>query len=412
MSKKGFAAVIFLLFLSADELCAKARVLERKELSIPVRGSTEIHSAELFIDNDNNTFVQINNFLRVNNKWIKIDEYGRCLNGFLKDSQLYMAFEKDGNIDVYKVKKDFELTSRVEIIKRPNILWEGAGFERMFPVPGEDNSYFLQGKCSKFPTNPFEFLFCFTSGGHGIIYTKPIVAEIQNGKMLRYLKFRYGGKLDESFIIKEAAERKDSISFLGFRRLEEPAMGPRHPPQPVILYYADYNLEKRKVIRNHTLYEDTARYDKNTDTRFDYGPLSMDNFGDDVFIVFSWCGSGGWSTKGFDIKEIKSDIYYWQCSNGRFGDIEKIAEGFSPVVRTDFFGNVHVIWVDGDGVFFHKMRKDGGWSEAETILSDADICPSTAVYGGISAEFDKDNNLNIIYPSNDNLLIYAKVKPD
>jgi hypothetical protein len=55
------------------------------------------------------------------------------------------------------------------------------------------------------------------------------------------------------------------------------------------------------------------------------------------------------------------------------------------------------------------VRKDGRWSEAEIILSDVGICPYVVYGRKISAEFDKDNNLHIIYPSNDNL-IYAKVK--
>lgn len=410
MNKKGFALLIFSLFLPATHLYAKARVLETKMLSNPARKCIEIRSEVLFIDNDNNAFIRINNFLYVNNNWIKMDEYGRRLNGFLRDGWFYFAFEKDGNIDIYNIKKDFELTSRIQIIEGPNILWRAATFQRILAVPGEDNSYLLQGQCGKLPTNPFQFTFCFTSGGHGITYTKPVLAQVRDDKMVRYLKFRYRGKLDESFYIKEVAGGENSISFLGFRKLEKPAMGPRHPRQPVILYYADYNLKKKKVTRNHTINEATARYDKNTDTHFDYGPLSMDSLGDDVFIAFSWRRRSQINTKGFDIKKFKSDIYYRESIRGRFGDIEKIAEGFSPIVRVDFLGNVHVVWVDSDGVFFHKMRKDAGWSRAEIILRDIDICPYI-VYGDISAEFDKDNNLNIIYPSNENI-IYTKVKFD
>jgi hypothetical protein len=177
------------------------------------------------------------------------------------------------------------------------------------------------------------------------------------------------------------------------------------------LYYADYNLKKRKVTRNLTIYEKTPRYDENTETGFNYGPLSIDNFGDDVFVVFSWRGRRRSNRKGFDIKEFESDIYYRECIKDRFGDIEKIAEGFSPIVRADLFGNVYVVWVNSEGDFFYKVRKDDRWSEAEIMLSDIGISPYVVYGGHISVEFDKDNDLNIIYPSNDNL-IYAKVKLD
>jgi hypothetical protein len=424
MNKKGFAAVIFLLFLSADELFAKTLVLERKELSIPVRGSTEINSAELFIDKDNNIFVQINDFLRVNNKWIKTDEYGRCLNGFLKDGQLYMAFEKDGNIDVYKVKKDFELASRIKIVKKPNILWSGSKFERIFPVHGEDNSYFLQGRCGKLPTNPFEFLFIFTSGGHGIFYTKPVLAEVRDGKMLRYLKFRYGGKLDESFIVKEATEGKDSIGFLGLRKLEEPKMGLRHLPQPVILHYAEYNVKKRKVVRTQDIYENIPHVDSNDKPKHLYWHVSADNFNDELFAVFSWHGLR-FSKNADRIPDAKmekadSPIYYSQSNGKGFSGPEIIGNGILPLVRTDSLGNVHVLWTNSEGAIVHKVKKGDKWSDEQPISDD--VIDVEEVWESMRwedklrlqnmcAQFDRNNNLNIIY-SSENKLIYAKVRLD
>jgi len=413
MNKKGFAVVVFLLFLPANDLQAKAQVLERKILSNPARRCMEIRSTGLFVDNDKNTFIRINDFLYVRNNWVEIDKYGRLLNGFLRDGRVYMAFEKDGNIDIYNIRKDFELTSRIKIIEVPNFLWRGARFERIVAVPGEDNSYLLQGECGKSPTNPFQLMFWFTSGGHGIIYRKPVLAEVRDDEMVRYLKFRYRGKLDESFYIKEASEGGNTVGFLGLRQLEKPDFGPnKYAPAPVILHYADYNLERRKVARSHAVYENTPGYDKDTDSYSDYGPLSMDSFGDDVFIVVSWRRRNRMnSSERFDIKDFESNIYYRECSKGDFGDIERIGEGFSPIVRADFLGNVHVVWVDSDGVFFHKVRKGDRWSEAETILSDVDICPYIVYEGHISAEFDRHNSLNVIYHSDDNL-VYARVKLD
>jgi hypothetical protein len=412
MNKNRFLLLILLLTFSANELCAEGRVLEKRVISSPVAGCRDIYSMDLFIDNEKNTFVRVNDFLYVNNSWRKMGEYGSRLNGFLKDGRFYMAFIKDGNIGVYTVKKDFELTSRIKIIDVPNFLWRWTEFERIFPVLGEDNSYFLQGHCGKFPTNPFEFIFCCTSGGHGITYNKPVLAEVQDDKMLRYRKFRYRGRFDESFDIKETAAGENSINFLGFRHRVEPAMGPKHPPQPVILYYADYNLKKKRVTRSHTIYEDTPRFDNDIESRLDYGPLSMDSFGDNVFIAFTWFAEGRMvERKEFDIRNVKSNIYYVQLSEGRFGDIETIGEGFSPIVRADFSGNVYIIWVDSNGNFLHKARKNDGWSEAKVILSNVDIYPVASYLGYICAEFDKDNNLNIICPSNNNL-IYAKIKLD
>ena len=120
--------------------------------------------------------------------------------------------------------------------------------------------------------------------------------------------------------------------------------------------------------------------------------------------------------KEFNIKDFKSDIYYWQGGYGSFGDVEKIASGFLPLVRVDFLGNVHVVWLSSDGGLVHKVKRNGGWSGEKIILNNVDIYPDITygtspdiTYRKISAEFDKDNNLNVIFPADGNL-VRAKVK--
>jgi hypothetical protein len=409
--KRRFTLTLTLVFLFTNHVYAEGRILEKKTLpKLP----ESWRNMELFVDRDNVVFIQVDGLLYVNNNSIKTGQYGRLLNGFLKDGHFQMAFEKDGNIDVYNVQKNFQPACRIKIIDTPNRLWGEADFEKIFAVPEKD-TYILQGECDKWPTNPFDFIFCFTSGGHGISYRKPFLAEVQGNKMLRYIKFHYGGKQDESFRIQEAVAGKEAIHFVGFRRQEEPSMGPRgYLPQPEILHYADYNLKKNKTVRTQGLFEHIDHYDKNTDTFFEYGPLSIDCRGDDVYVVFSCREEGRWQERSqpnqeFNIKDIKSNIFYWQFHNNASGSIEKVGEGFSPVVKVDYAGNVHVFWVNSDGVFFHTTRKDGKWSQTDD-LSGIDIRPEIAYWKqSFSVAFDQDNHVYLIFPSRDNL-VCVKVK--
>jgi hypothetical protein len=222
---------------------------------------------------------------------------------------------------------------------------------------------------------------------------------MQDDKMLKSRKIRYGGKINETFVIKEVAKGKDSIHFLGLRGPVEVRSAPGFAwNKPVILHYVDYNIKKRKATRKHSIFKNTP----NAISSY-YGPLSIDNFEDDVFVVFSWVQSIS-KTRPIPIKDFKSDIYYYQYSDNASGDVERIGDGFMPLVKVDSFGNVHVLWVNNDGGLVHKVKKNGSWSKEKVIINNLDIYTCITIVRYISAEFDSDNNLHVVYPSGGNLV--------
>jgi hypothetical protein len=412
LNKKRFTLALFLVLLTMNNLYAKDHILDWKVLSNKMFNCSDICSINLFIDNENNVFVQVgvmgenrygNDFLYINNNWTVIDKYGILLNGFIKDGYFYLAFQKDKDVVIYNIQEDIKFVSRIKSrIKIGGIPRNiGSYQDRVIPLSDQNGSYLFLGRYVKLPANPIEFLRTITSGGHGIYYDKPFLAEIQDDKMLKSRKIHYGGKIDESFVIKEVATGKDSIHFLGFRGAETPeTSGPSGFAwnTPVILHYVDYNFKKKKTTRKHSICKKTPN------AKSYYGPLSMDNFEDYVFVVFSWVER----RRNSNLKETKLDIYYSQLSNNTFGDVEKIGNGFSPLLRVDSIGNVHILWVNSDGDLIHKVKKNNRWSEERIILNNLDIYPNiTKRY--ISAEFDRDNNLNVIFPSN-GTLVYAKVE--
>jgi len=416
INKRRFVLTIFLFFLSMNNVSAKGQILEREELSNPGFNFVDVYSINLFIDDGNSTFVLIgvqgenrygNDFLYMNNKWEVIDEQGKVLSGFIKDGYFHLAFQKEEDVVIYNIQKDIKFVSRIKISSVPRSV--GSYHHRVIPVSDQNSSYYFLSRRVELPAHPIEFLRTIMSGGHGIYYEKPVLAEIQDDEMSRYREIRYGGKIDETFIIKEVVKGKDSIHFLGFRGAEEPETSGSPAfagSRPVILYYTNYDLKKKETTRKCSIYEDTPRYDKNKNADFYYGPLSMDNLDDNIFIIFSWVER----RRNSNLKETKLDIYYNQSSNNNFGDIEKIGNGFSPLVRVDFLGNVHVVWIDSNGGLAHKVKKTGRWSDEKIILNNLDIYPNiTRRY--ISAEFDKDNNLHVVYPSGGNLF-HAKIKLD
>jgi hypothetical protein len=404
------------MFFATSDLYAQDHILDWKVLSNKELNCSRIISINLFIDKDNNSFVLANSgkdFLCINNNWIGLDEYGWFLNGFVKDGYFHLAFEKDEDVVIYNIRKDIKLANRIKLRTRHRR-------NKVIPASGQNGSYCFLSRRVKPPVNPINFVGSVLSG-HGFLYEKPVLVEIQDDEMLQRQKIRYGGKIDESYFIKEVATGKDSIHFLGFRTPDERKSGGPKLAQNslVILHYADYNFKKKKTTRKHSIYENIPKLDKIKNVKSYYGPLSIDNLDDDIFVVFSWVERQYWrqkSAKEFNIKDFISDIYYWQAGYGSFGDIEKIASGFLPLVRVDFFGNVHVIWLSSDGGLVHKVKRNGGWSEKKNILNNVDIyqditwgITATTTYRKISAEFDKDNNLNVIFPTDGNL-VHAKVK--
>jgi hypothetical protein len=413
LNKKRLLLVIGLVLLIMHNSYAKDRIGDWKVM-LKKRFSMNTTLIDLFIDNNNNLFLVDYNrdSLYMNNDWIKVSKYGRLLNGFLKDGQFYLAFHKDEHIVICKVQEDIKPISHVRINYDLNKPLISPYYYRIVPVSGQQRLYYLLGSSSQFPAHPLEFLSTLMSAGHGTYYAKPFLAQIQNNEMLKGRKIRYGWKIDETYIVEEVAYSKNSIHFLGFRGREASQLsGPVKfaKGKPVILHYANYEIKKKKTTRKHSIYENTPRFDKDTKTDFDYGPLSIDNQGDNVFVVFSWVTSSWNETESNDTKGIISEIYYWQFYNDSPGDVEKIGEGFMPLVKVDLSGVVHVFWVNRKGGLVHKARQDNKWSKEKIILNNVDISSGIRTIRYISAEFDKDDNLNVVFPSDENL-VYAKIK--
>jgi hypothetical protein len=391
--------------------------------------------------------------LYFNDNLTKIDiprEYCcNLLGGFTKDNSFYVVFENVDAIDIYRVQKNLELINH---IKPTPIRHQYNG---VITINGSSNFCYLFGHSDAFPSDSAELLRTLESAGHGVCYSKPFLAEIRDNKMIEYVELDYGGKTDESFVVEEAVAGKNSIHFLGFRNIDVPFIGNRGPTRlvrpslsgyglkryhfergdyyedrnisrSVILYYADYNLKNKKNMRKHTIYKNTPGYDKNKGIYSDYGVLSADSKNDDVYVVFTWVEQK-FHTTGVNVESVRSDIYYWQCNDKVSSNAEKIAEGFCPLVRIDLSGNVHVFWVDRSGNVVQKVKKDGKWSNEEVILSgfstspaiiytkycssreDRDIPEAILYTKFISAEFDENNNLNVVSPSSEGV-VYTKLK--
>jgi hypothetical protein len=234
--------------------------------------------------------------------------------------------------------------------------------------------------------------------------------------LLKYQKIPYGGKIDESFDIKEVLTGEDTIYFFGFR------IQKRYREWPTsALYYAEYNVKKKKLVRSQDIYEKLSYKDNNDKYRFFYWHVSADNFNDNIFAVFSQHGIRYYNPlqpKSYKInmENTNSPIYYSQSNGKGFSNAEVIGQGILPQVKADSFGNVHVIWSNSNGDLVHKVKKDGKWSDEQILLNnsiDSDKVwerskPYKRWLSKMSAEFDKDNNLNVVFTSKGNL-VYAKI---
>ncbi len=411
MNNKYFLNVLCVLLIFVSNLQAKPEIISTKSLSNYKFEVSNMFSLNLFIDNENNIFVVVNtpDFLYLNNQLMSTNQYGDYLNGFVKDGTLYLAFmPNESHIDIYTVKKDIVLEKHITIGDDLTYSNGGETSCKVIYIPEDINNLYLLGYQTQLPRNPSEFLKTVLSGGHGKYYDKPVLSKIHNYKTLQYHQIPYEGNIDECYYIKKVISEKDFIHFFGFRMKEIGAdKRETSPPSAVILQYTKYNLKKKKVSQNNAIYENRPIF-----PNYLFGEVSIDNFNDDIVIVFSWINRNIIVEGGIN-KEITilSNIYYSQSVNGNFSNVENIGEGLVPLVRIDSVGNVHVIWVNNNGSLIHKLKKGNKWSNEEVVLNGIDNTPSKMYGNYISAEFDKDNILNVIYPSNGNI-VHAKIKFD
>jgi hypothetical protein len=276
----------------------------------------------------------------------------------------------------------------------------------IIPVQEQNDLYYLLTAKSEFPINLREFIYDFTSGGHGIYYVKPFLAKVQDGKIGKFTKLEYGGKIDETYYIKQVTQNDNVIHFLGFRQQEKRASGNTSDQfTPVILHHIAYDIKKNKVTEADSVYTDTPRWqeEKGIRYRYSYGDYAMDAIGDNSFVAFAWHKYIAQTNQ-----LIKSDIFYWDYNQGKAGMPEIIADGYLPVVKADSLGNIHLLYVNDKANLMHKVKQKGIWQKENVLINKVDAKPGL---NNIACVFDKNNNLHVIYVSNATLML-AKIKFD
>ncbi|MCE5341362.1 MAG: hypothetical protein LLF92_09605 [Planctomycetaceae bacterium] len=428
----------------------------------------DMHWTKMVFDNSDNVLITMKGLFYIGDNLTNtrnLSEY--CcdiLGGYVKDSRFYVAINDIHKTNVYKIQNKIELESCIE----PKIS-EYHDYDGVILVP-EENYYYLFGHYTKVTFNPLESLERIAANGRVTSFKKPFLAKIENSKITRTIKLNYDSETEESYVIREAIAGKGSIHFFGFRNIDIPWMKDGHFPstqvvdsgtngyaykthqfdggdyyqgrpikQSIILHYSDYNLQKGKNTRNYTIYENIPGYDSTADTYSDYGVLSADSQDKNVYSVFTWVKwqrhhAGSTMVKyeglkhkdGFNLSDVNSSIYFWQCDEKSYGKAEKIADGFCPLVRADQFGRVHIFYVDRNGNVIQKVRTNGKWSNEKIILNGVNAKPiiytkySYSVEDSerpeailytkfIAAEFDSENNLHIVYPTAEGI-VYTKMK--
>jgi len=310
------------------------------------------------------------------------EEYGVYVGGYVRNDQLILAFWNLGeNVVFYDIQKGFSPTMSVKMQRHE--------FNGVIADPQEDDKFYIPYGRNISPW----WVRIIPAPDGSVCYAKPFLAEIKNDKILRDYEVEYEGKRAESYLIEDVTGDAEMIHFLGFRG------GVQRNKVVMMLYYAGYSTEKKKVVQSYNIFE------KEIIGLNHFGLLSMACKKNDVFIVFPWTatplgGSGG------DIKKITSDIYYFQYCSKIAGETVHIAKGFTPLVKLDSTSKVYIFYVDYAGNLICKTKQGDTWGNDKTILVGVDIFPVKAY---IAAEFDSEDNLHLVYPSKGSL-IYEKRK--
>jgi hypothetical protein len=404
---------IILVILIISTLGFGNEVLQKKVISEGKIDCSDIMMLDIFPTTDGNASVLIkgkgmtDGFLYMQNNLRTIDKSG-LINGFIENDQVMLVFyefhkesRRIKTILLYDAQKGLaEPIKAIEITKK----MQDAFPLRILAVPQ------MPGKCYIFCSEEkFMGISAFTRylcGGYAYGRVKPYLAEVEKGRISKYKEIRYGGEKNEDFHVKEVTGDGNMIRCLGFRGQDE--SGQPSPPlgSPYVLYYAGYDLKKKTVTQKHNVYE--INYDGGS---YNFGPLSIAGQDDGAFIAFSFYRRPFRGAPFKNLKQIKSEIYYFQSSDKSTDKAVQIAEGFMPIVKCDSAGKVCVLWVDYNGNIVCKTKRGDEWAPAKIIATGIDMYPAAYFRRYISAEFDSRDNLHLVFPSNGNLL-YAKVKLD
>lgn len=421
MAKLTLILMVMLVYLCGFSL--GGNMIQSTTIPLQHFNVTDISSIELFcveengvpmtaliIETQGSITVPGSDLLYINSSWTDI-KYGDLLNAFVKDEHLYVVrhkFESD-EIIIHRIQQNGGLVSAICIKGTLAEQFVPGAIKNVIPVQGQSNSYYLVNARWVFPVHPGEFLRTVLSAGHGICYVKPMLIEVQDGKLGKPQKLRYGGKRDESFYIKEVVSCDNLIHLLGFKRQEVHGAYEKWPAET--LHHVAYDVKKKKVTQTNSIYTDTRRTVKEKDKSFEcfYGYISIDALKEDVFVAFSWEKIYSMKIKGDIYKE--SSIFYWEYNQGKESKAEKIADGFHPVVKADSLGNVHLLYINDKANLMHKVKRKGVWQKEDVIVDKVHVEDGKVFFTSFAAAFDKDNNLHVVYPSAGNL-VYAKIKLD
>jgi hypothetical protein len=452
MNNKKFLLVINLIIFSSNVQSAK--ILDSKIFSKKVT-DCDMHKAKLIIGNNHdNAIIAMHAAIYTKDNFIRMqipEEY--CCNflgGYVNNDQFNIIFDDVNTINIYTIRTKPELMTRIE---------SDSSYDKIVIFSEQNHDIYLFGHYLKTNSNPVRMILqnCIDLYSY-----EPVLAKIKDGNIEKQIRPECGVAQNESYVVEEVVAEKDLIHFFGFRNIDIPNVDGAMPikavradldgyskkvygfangdyyigrdiTKSVILYYSDYNLNKEKNARRCKIYENIPGYNEKADAYFDYGVISADGQDDDIFAVFSWNEINkfkrGKYKQPFDINNVNSSIYFWQCDDKSYGKAEKIADGFCPLVRADQFGRVHVFYVDRNGNIVQKVRTSNKWSNEEIILSGfstkesiiyTKACtvktdkkrPEAILYTKfIAAEFDIENNLHIVYPTAEGI-VYTKMKLD
>lgn len=412
MVKTKLIKIILLVILAINASSSGSTILKRKVIVKGKINYDRIHSFDMFLTQYGSlsflVIVHDKPFLYIDGDLIEITrEKGIFLDAFVADNHVMLAFGEGGKIVFYDAQDEFKLTNSIHINRRHS--WA----REVITVSDTSDRFYML--CSKvgFFSQPLKKLRHIMSGGHagGDIYSTPYIMEIEGSDILWYKKIKHDHGRDVTYLEKEFTGNTTMIHFLGFIQSEDPRTGRPLPDLPVVLYYAGYDLKKKKVTQSYSIHEEIIQLGA-----YDFGPLSIASKEDAAFVAFSLYKFPPYPRKFNYINCIKqglveSNIYYFQYENESASSSVKIAEGFIPLVKLDSVGNVYVFWVDHHGNLIYRMKKEEKWSRKKIILNGIDIMYSISEFDYISVEFDKQNNLHVVFPSRGNL-VYAKVKLD
>jgi hypothetical protein len=253
---------------------------------------------------------------------------------------------------------------------------ENVDVNAILPLADQPYQYLLLGYCTERKWDPISIFRLIISAGHAGFAKRPLLAEMENGKVVSYHKWPRNFESNEVMGLSQPFLLGDECYLVGTSHKE-------YMDSLMKIECASFNLKTKKMTKPVVVYRETRKGD------YEY-TLS----GGPVILATETQVMVTWSSRRDDC--LGAGVFIRTRTNDTWGETKKIsATGDSPLLVKSSNGVPFVFWHEAGKGLLYSSEKEGQWEPPCLIVEEKSL---TAYFGlRWNIKSDKDGNFHIVY---------------